>query len=70
MADFDKDAEGADDGDDNGPAVVSCFLAFFTICNLCFMQQEESTATFTPVVQLEAVEVKTHEEDEDVIFKQ
>lgn len=57
MADFDnkedRDAEGADDGDDNAPAV-----------------QEESTATFTPVVTLETVEVKTHEEDEDVIFKQ
>jgi hypothetical protein len=33
-------------------------------------QQEESTATFTPVVQLEAVEIKTHEEDEDVVYKQ
>eukprot|EP01031_Cornospumella_fuschlensis_P036061 gene36061-43732_t len=32
--------------------------------------EEESTATFTPVVQLETVEVKTHEEDEDVLFKQ
>eukprot|EP01038_Epipyxis_sp_PR26KG_P007739 gene7739-10516_t len=32
--------------------------------------EEESTATFTPVVQLEAVEVKTHEEDEDVVYKQ
>mmetsp|Transcript_10884 Transcript_10884/g.17721 ORF Transcript_10884/g.17721 Transcript_10884/m.17721 type:complete len:227 (+) Transcript_10884:68-748(+) len=32
--------------------------------------EEESTATFTPVVQLESVEVKTHEEDEDVVYKQ
>ena len=31
--------------------------------------QEESTATFTPVVHLTEVEVKTHEEDEDVLFK-
>ena len=29
----------------------------------------ESTAEFTPVVQLDEVEVKTHEEDEEVIFK-
>lgn len=32
--------------------------------------EEESTATFTPVVQLEVVEVKTHEEDEAVVYKQ
>lgn len=32
--------------------------------------EEESTATFVPVVQLEVVEVKTHEEDENVIYKQ
>eukprot|EP01035_Chromulina_nebulosa_P036050 gene36050-48509_t len=32
--------------------------------------EEESTATFTPVVQLETVEVKTHEEDEAVVYKQ
>ena len=32
--------------------------------------EEESTATFTPVVQLEKVEVKTHEEDEEVMYKQ
>lgn len=32
--------------------------------------EEESTATFTPVVQLETVEVKTHEEDETVVYKQ
>jgi Ran-binding protein 1 len=31
---------------------------------------EESTATFTPVVQLTAVEVKTMEEEEDVLYKQ
>ena len=29
----------------------------------------ESTAEFTPVVQLDEVEVKTHEEDEEVTFK-
>jgi len=32
--------------------------------------EEESTATFAPVVVLESVEVKTHEEDEDVLYKQ
>eukprot|EP01040_Poterioochromonas_malhamensis_P002853 gene2853-3037_t len=32
--------------------------------------EEESTATFTPVVRLEQVEVKTFEEDEDVLYKQ
>lgn len=32
--------------------------------------EEESTATFTPVVQLETVEVKSMEEDEDVVYKQ
>ena len=31
--------------------------------------EAESTAEFTPVVQLEEVEVKTHEEDEEVTFK-
>jgi hypothetical protein len=34
------------------------------------LQEEESTATFTPVVRLETVEVKTFEEDEDVVYKQ
>ena len=32
-------------------------------------EQEESSAHFEPVVQLEEVEVKTHEEDEEVLFK-
>ncbi|CAM9834299.1 unnamed protein product [Pylaiella littoralis] len=32
-------------------------------------QEEESTAQFEPVVQLEEVEVKTHEEDEEVLWK-
>lgn len=31
--------------------------------------EEESTAQFEPVVQLEEVEVKTHEEDEEVLWK-
>ncbi|KAJ8603027.1 hypothetical protein CTAYLR_001581 [Chrysophaeum taylorii] len=31
--------------------------------------EAESTAEFTPVVQLDEVEVKTHEEDEEVVFK-
>lgn len=32
--------------------------------------EEESTATFTPLVQLEVVEVKTMEEDEEILHKQ
>lgn len=31
--------------------------------------EEESTAQFEPVVQLDEVEVKTHEEDEEVLWK-
>mmetsp|Transcript_11688 Transcript_11688/g.11731 ORF Transcript_11688/g.11731 Transcript_11688/m.11731 type:complete len:221 (+) Transcript_11688:58-720(+) len=31
--------------------------------------EEESTATFTPIVQLQEVEVKTYEEDEDCLMK-
>ncbi len=52
----DKDAGGeeGDDGGDDDGPVV----------------QEESTATFEAVVQLEEVEVKTHEEDEDVLYAQ
>lgn len=34
------------------------------------MKEEESTATFAPVIKLEAVAVKTFEEDEDVLYKQ
>jgi Ran-binding protein 1 len=33
------------------------------------LQAEESTAVFAPVVHLVEVEVKTHEEEEDVVFK-
>jgi hypothetical protein len=33
-------------------------------------QEEESTATFTPVIKLEVVETKSHEEDEEVTYKQ
>ena len=32
--------------------------------------EEESTATFTPVIKLETVEVKTFEEDEDIVYQQ
>lgn len=32
--------------------------------------EEECQATFTPLVKLEAVEVKTQEEDEDVVYVQ
>lgn len=34
------------------------------------VQEEESTAVFVPVVQLTTVEVKTFEEDEDIVYKQ
>lgn len=30
----------------------------------------ESTAVFQPVVQLQEVETKTHEEEEDALYKQ
>ena len=33
-------------------------------------EEEESSATFTPVVKLETVEVKTFEEDENILYKQ
>ena len=33
-------------------------------------QEAESTAVFTPVVHLEAVEVQSGEEDEDILWKQ
>lgn len=45
------------------------FSKSFTFVDL-LNQEEESTATFTPVVQLETVEVKTLEEDEEVLYKQ
>lgn len=32
--------------------------------------EEECAATFTPVVKLEAVDTKTMEEDEDVVYKE
>jgi hypothetical protein len=47
-----------------------CFFVVTKLFCLWMLQQEESTATFVPVVQLEAVEVKTHEEDEEVLYKQ
>lgn len=61
MAEFVKEdpekvVDGAeDDGDDGGDEPAV---------------QEESTATFAPVVHLEEIEVKTHEEDEEAIYKQ
>ena len=45
-------------------------IAFTKIFLVFSQQEEESTATFTPVVQLEAVEVKTMEEEEDVVYKE
>ncbi len=43
------------------------FAHLFLVWNV---QEEESTAVFTPVVQLEIVETKTMEEDEEVLYKQ
>lgn len=68
-------AEDGGDDDDNGPAVVhnvACDRFAYAVddCLCLTTQQEESTATFVPVVTLEAVEIKTHEEDEDVLYKQ
>jgi hypothetical protein len=40
------------------------------LTGLNISQEEESTATFTPVVHLETVEVKTMEEDEEILYKQ
>jgi len=37
----------------------------FSVLRCC-----KQTAVFTPVVKLEVVEVKTHEEDEDIVYKQ
>jgi hypothetical protein len=50
-------AEGGDggDGDDDGDAAAA--------------EAEEPKVSFTPVVHLDEVEVKTHEEDEEVLFK-
>lgn len=50
-------AAAAETGDDAGDSGVGAG------------QEEESTAQFEPVVQLEEVEVKTHEEDEEILWK-
>lgn len=55
----------------NSVDLLHCLFLLFPHFN-CLLRaalQEESTATFTPVVHLTEVEVKTHEEDEDVLFK-
>ncbi len=64
--------EEGDDGD-NGPVPVIEIRLISVISShrLYFVhQEEESTATFVPVVQLEKVEVKTFEEDEAIVYKQ
>jgi len=48
---------GGDDEDDDGDDNTP-------------VPEEECKATFTPVIQLEAIEVKTHEEDEDIVYKE
>ena len=49
-----KVVEGEEEGGDDDGPVV----------------EEECAATFTPVVKLEAVDTKTLEEDEDVVYIQ
>ena len=49
--------DGDDDGDDGGDGEGEKHV------------EAESTAEFTPVVELEEVDVKTHEEDEEVVYK-
>jgi hypothetical protein len=44
-------------------------MSFFII-EVYLLQEEESTATFTPVIKLEIIETKSHEEDEEVTYKQ
>lgn len=75
MADLvEKVDRDADEGDDNDNEPVVVRINFIMIVSRgtynFFIQEEESTATFTPVVQLETVETKSHEEDEDVVYKQ
>ena len=40
----------------------------FCVSLFCVLFQEESTATFAPVVQLDEVEVSTGEEEEEILF--
>lgn len=62
------DEKVGDDGDDDG-AVLEVNIWKYTVYLVILIPvQEESTAVFTPLVHLEAVEVKTHEEDEDILF--
>ncbi len=75
MSDFSEKVEKEEveetGDDDNGPAPVRLQqITFYFILPTAFSQEEESTATFTPVMELKTVEVKTHEEDEDVVYKQ
>lgn len=52
-------------------SIAFCFkLIVLRFSHVVNEQEEESTATFTPVVKLETVEIKTHEEDEEVLYKQ
>ncbi len=60
----DENAPGADktgerEGDGNADGQTSSAVAV----------EDESTAHFEPVIQLDEVEVKTHEEDEECLFK-
>jgi hypothetical protein len=62
----DNDDEG---GDDNANPEVFVSNLYYKPAHILSLQAEESTAVFAPVVHLVEVEVKTHEEEEDVVFK-
>lgn len=71
----DPETQKEDEGDDNGPVQVCVYFSqshmmfFQSLLSFLTLKEEESTAIFTPVVKLEAVEVRTYEEDEDVLHK-
>jgi hypothetical protein len=58
MADFDTKEEPKDEGGDEGGD------------DNAPAPEEESNATFAPVVVLNVIDVKTHEEDETVLYSQ
>ena len=52
------------------PRIIGRLERSVLIHNLCYAQDEEHDPHFEPVIKLtEQVEVKTNEEDEDVLFK-
>jgi hypothetical protein len=77
MADFAALAKKAEDQADAPPAAAAAPTEETEVGGVAGGEgnegeaapEEESTAHFEPVVQLEEVEVKTHEEDEECLFK-